>query len=205
MTAEKTASDNFGFLSQHDPLLAKPCAAEERNLTSRYLNTCILKLRQFGEALAQYVAALLGIDPTLESTQADLRVLLQRKNLVDRSLADMLHMLRHQGNATNISISQCRALERPGPSVEDQSETMNRVERLFAFADRLEERLFIGSKQVERLTPAILVKTFRGEIVPQDPNDESAAALLERIRTQSNTAQALPGTSTRGRPRKRLS
>ena len=35
--------------------------------------------------------------------------------------------------------------------------------------------------QVERLTPALLAKAFRGELVPQDPNDEPAAVLLERI------------------------
>lgn len=114
MTAGKTASDNFGFLSQHDPLLAQLCAAAERNLTARDPNTCLLKLRQFGEALAQHVAALLGIDPPLESTQADLLVLLQRKNLLDRSVADMLHLLRQQGNAANhqfdATISEGQAL-----------------------------------------------------------------------------------------------
>lgn len=104
----------------------------------------------------------------------------------------------------NISLSQCRAFELPVPSVEEQAEIVSRVEKLFAFADKLEERLFIGRKQAERLTPAILAKAFRGELVPQDPNDEPAAALLERIRTESAAAQAQPGTSTRGRPRKRL-
>jgi hypothetical protein len=35
--------------------------------------------------------------------------------------------------------------------------------------------------QVEQLTPALLTKAFRGELVPQDPNDEPASVLLERI------------------------
>lgn len=34
----------------------------------------------------------------------------------------------------------------------------------------------------DRLTQSILAKSFRGELVPQDPNDEPASALLERIR-----------------------
>jgi type I restriction enzyme S subunit len=33
-----------------------------------------------------------------------------------------------------------------------------------------------------RLRQAILPKTFEGKLVPQDPNDEPAAILLERIR-----------------------
>jgi len=34
---------------------------------------------------------------------------------------------------------------------------------------------------VDQLTQAILAKAFRGELVPQDPNDEPAAVLLEKI------------------------
>ena len=36
----------------------------------------------------------------------------------------------------------------------------------------------------ERLTPATLAKAFRGELVPQDPNDEPASALLDRLSSQ---------------------
>ena len=35
-----------------------------------------------------------------------------------------------------------------------------------------------------RLTPATLAKAFRGELVPQDPNDEPASVLFDRLRTQ---------------------
>ena len=34
-----------------------------------------------------------------------------------------------------------------------------------------------------KLEAAVLAKAFRGELVPQDPNDESASVLLKRIRT----------------------
>jgi hypothetical protein len=36
----------------------------------------------------------------------------------------------------------------------------------------------------ERITQAILAKAFRGELVPQDPNDEPALVLLERIKKE---------------------
>jgi type I restriction enzyme, S subunit len=36
------------------------------------------------------------------------------------------------------------------------------------------------------LTPALLAKAFRGELVPQDPNDEPASVLLERIKAERN-------------------
>ena len=47
-------------------------------------------------------------------------------------------------------------------------------------------------------TPATLAEAFRGEFFPQDPNDEPASALLERIRQVQNGAAG----TTRGRRRK---
>jgi len=38
-----------------------------------------------------------------------------------------------------------------------------------------------ASEQVDKLAQSLLAKAFRGELVPQDPNDEPAAKLLERI------------------------
>lgn len=81
----------------------------------------------------------------------------------------------------NISLSQCRAFSIPVPSIEEQSEIVRRVEKLFAFADHLEERLSQAQTAVQKLTPALLAKAFRGELVPQDPNDEPASELLKRL------------------------
>ena len=63
----------------------------------------------------------------------------------------------------------------PVPPIEEQCEIVRRVEKLFAFADRLEERLSQAQEAVQKLTPALLAKAFRGELVPQDPNDEPAS------------------------------
>ncbi len=60
---------------------------------------------------------------------------------------------------------------------------MRRVERLFALADRVEARLIAAQRQVDALTPSLLARAFSGKLVPQNPRDEPASALLERIRT----------------------
>ena len=75
-------------------------------------------------------------------------------------------------------------------------EIVRRVEALFAFADRTEARLTEAQRTVDRLTPAVLAKAFRGELVPQDPNDEPASALLERILAERAKAPA-PRKKTR--------
>lgn len=67
------------------------------------------------------------------------------------------------------------------PPIQEQTEIVRRVELLFAYADRLEARLRSAQTAANRLTPALLAKAFRGELVPQDPNDEPAAELLRRL------------------------
>jgi type I restriction enzyme S subunit len=69
------------------------------------------------------------------------------------------------------------------PPLPEQAEIVRRVEALFAMADRIEARLTAARAQVERLTPATLSKAFCGDLVPQDPNDEPASKLLERLQS----------------------
>jgi type I restriction enzyme S subunit len=69
---------------------------------------------------------------------------------------------------TNISLSQCRNFVFPVPSLEEQAEIVRRVEKLFAYAERLEARYTSASEHVERLTPSLLAKAFRGELVGQE-------------------------------------
>jgi type I restriction enzyme S subunit len=68
------------------------------------------------------------------------------------------------------------------PPLAEQQEIVRRVEVLFALADQIEARYAKAKTHVERLTQSILAKAFRGELVPQDPNDEPASVLLERIK-----------------------
>lgn len=76
------------------------------------------------------------------------------------------------------------------PPKAEMEEIVRRVETLFAFADRLEARLATARRQVEQLTPALLAKAFRGELVPQDPADEPASELLKRLAAQRAVAPA---------------
>jgi type I restriction enzyme S subunit len=64
----------------------------------------------------------------------------------------------------------------------EQEEIVCRVEALFSLADQIEARYAKAKAHVEKLSQSILAKAFRGELVPQDPNDEPASVLLERIK-----------------------
>lgn len=74
------------------------------------------------------------------------------------------------------------------PPSEEQTEIVRRVEQLFAFAEQLEAKVASAKSRIDHLTQSILAKAFRGELVPQDPNDEPASVLLERIQAQRAAA-----------------
>jgi type I restriction enzyme, S subunit len=76
------------------------------------------------------------------------------------------------------------------PPINEQKEIVRRVEKLFDFADRLEARYQTARAQIDKLTPALLDKAFKGELVPQDPTDEPAAALLAKIQPISAKPKA---------------
>jgi type I restriction enzyme S subunit len=73
-------------------------------------------------------------------------------------------------------------IETPVVSLAEQQEIVRRVKGLFALADQLEARLAKAQKKAYKLTPSLLARAFAGKLVPQDPNDEPAEKMLERIR-----------------------
>ncbi|HEX6748512.1 MAG TPA: restriction endonuclease subunit S [Longimicrobium sp.] len=67
------------------------------------------------------------------------------------------------------------------PPLEYQHEIVDRVEGLFSQADALEERYRWAVRWVERFPSAVMEKAFAGALGTQDPADEPAALLLNRI------------------------
>lgn len=82
------------------------------------------------------------------------------------------------------------ALPMAVPPASEQTEIVSRVEQLFAFADQLEAKVAIAKQRIDTLTQSILAKAFRGELVPQDPTDEPASVLLERIRAYTSSTRS---------------
>ena len=90
-------SANFGFLSEHDPLLVHIAAAAEQAFASDP-NTTLIKLRQLGEALAQNIAARIGVPADSQTTQKDLLYTLNRELQLDPTVCELFHAVRIQGN-----------------------------------------------------------------------------------------------------------
>lgn len=93
-----------------------------------------------------------------------------------------LNVAAYGGGKPGLSLSNVRTLVIGIPSVNEQNEIVRRVESLFALVDKIEARYTSARASVDRLTPSVLAKAFRGELVPQSPDDESADIFLRRIK-----------------------
>lgn len=83
----------------------------------------------------------------------------------------------------------------PLPPLPEQQEIIQRIETIFKSIDRIEQEYQKALKLCERLEQAALAKAFRGELVPQDPNDEPASVLLERIAAEKQQTAKPPKKS----------
>ncbi|MGF1736514.1 restriction endonuclease subunit S [Photobacterium satsumensis] len=91
----------------------------------------------------------------------------------------------------NLNQKVIKSLEVYFPPIEEQKEIVRLVYQYFAFADTIEAQVKKAQARVDNLTQSILAKAFRGELVPQDSDDEPAEKLLERIAEARKEAEAL--------------
>lgn len=82
----------------------------------------------------------------------------------------------------------------PLPTLNEQREIVRKIKALYEIAERVEARYIAAQASARRLTPLLLAKAFRGELIPQDPNDEHARVLLESIAVEQTTTVAQPRT-----------
>jgi len=100
MSADQTSKasvSNFSHLGSLDVQLARLGRLAERYFPDDP-NTALLKLRQFGEVLAQFTAARIGIYASSEEKQNDLLRRLREGGILERDILNLFHDLRRAGN-----------------------------------------------------------------------------------------------------------
>ena len=103
-------------------------------------------------------------------------------------------------NQSNINGEKLINYPLPICSIEEQHQIVLAIESRLSVCDKLEETISHSLKQAEALRQSILQQAFAGKLVPQDPQDEPAAALLARIRSDREaTAPAKKAKATKGR------
>jgi type I restriction enzyme R subunit len=165
------AGGNFGFLERYDVQLVRLGALAERYFKDDP-NTCLFKLRQFAELMAQQVAARLGSFTSPEETFAELLKRLRAERALPRAAEDLFHQLRRSGNQAahqlrNDHAGALTALKiarqlgiwfhhtfgdndfKPGPFIPPSSPTDASAE-LAADIERLREELAASQSAAER-------------------------------------------------------
>lgn len=94
----KVESPNFDFLAVHDGRMFRLGVLAERYFADDP-NTSMIKLRQFGEDMAQQVAAHLGLFESPDESQAELLRRLKLERAVPRDVIDLFHQVRIAGNS----------------------------------------------------------------------------------------------------------
>ncbi|EEW0701450.1 restriction endonuclease subunit S [Escherichia coli] len=111
-----------------------------------------------------------------------------------------IQSLKRGATKAGLSLDDIRSLAIPFPSIEEQTEIVCRVEKMFAFADRIEQRVKSALERVNKFSQTILAKAFRGELTAEwraanldlISGDNSAKALLKKIKAEHEAIKRQP-------------
>ncbi|NLE87180.1 MAG: hypothetical protein GX607_12360 [Myxococcales bacterium] len=103
---------------------------------------------------------------------------------------DALRRFGKGSTHTTIYFPEVKAFHVALPPIAEQAEIVRLVKERLTVVETLGRMLDNVTSSLETLDSAILAKAFRGELVPQDPNDEPASVLLERIAAERVTAES---------------
>jgi type I restriction enzyme S subunit len=143
------------------------------------------------------------IQKALHRVRPDSKFLMSYFLYYNLNLDAAVHRLDSYFTGTGIQHFTGKALARytlPVPPIAEQQEIVRQVNHYFDLADQLEARFEQAAALVEQLPQALLAKAFSGQLVPQDPNDEPASVLLERLATEAPA----PAKGKRGRAPKAM-
>jgi hypothetical protein len=149
-----------------------------------------LLMAMYGEGQTRGRVAVLGINAATNQALAAIQVKHGGPLIRDfllwylRSTYLELRQKAAGGVQPNLNLGIIKALQLPLPSQEEQNEAVRLIDVAFSWIDRFASETTSARRLIDHLDQSILAKAFRGELVPQDPNDEPASVLLERIKAQ---------------------
>ncbi len=108
---------------------------------------------------------------------------------------DILKKQAYGAGKPGLNLDNIRNLIIRLPPLAEQKIIMEEVDRCKSIADNIEAIVENNLKRANRLRQSILKRAFEGRLVPQDPGDEPASALLERIKAER--AKAAPKRVTK--------
>ncbi|NUQ78165.1 MAG: restriction endonuclease subunit S [Polyangiaceae bacterium] len=196
---------NAGLVTQPSAFVTQ-AALNETNLTLYPPGTLLVAM--YGEGQTRGRCAELRISATTNQALAAI-TLHSTANLLRRWL---LLFMQHNylalrrtasgGVQPNLNLSIVRAIQVPLPPLCEQTRIADRAEQALSVASAADATTNGIQVRSNRLRQSVLKWAFEGKLVDQDPNDEPASVLLDRIRAeraapQSNTSAKKPRRTSR--------
>ena len=94
------------------------------------------------------------------------------------------------GAQPNISKEKLINILFPLPPLSEQRRIVEKIEELLALVDDLETNKTDLQSYIKQAKSKVLEMAIRGELVPQNPNDEPASVLLERIKKEQKSSKS---------------
>jgi type I restriction enzyme S subunit len=93
------------------------------------------------------------------------------------------------GQQPALNRSRVEGIALPLPPIEEQRRIVAEIEQRLSVIHAMYDSIEAAQRHSAALRRSILERAFRGELVPQDPSDEPASVLLERIRAERAAAK----------------
>ena len=129
------------------------------------------------EAATNQACAALILDGFSSKIQPIVKLFLQKNY-------DDIRKLASGGVQPNLNLNMIKLTLVPVPPLQEQVQIIDILSSLISIIETIEKQHQQATEKLEKLNQSILSKAFRGELVPQDPEDEPASVLLERIRAE---------------------
>jgi len=127
------------------------------------------------------------INPRLVKITPNLKVVVPEffKYYFESSFLRGLYKLKTHGATMDVlNLGIIQELPFPICSLEEQKRMIESLEARLSEVDQLDQTIIVALQQAEALRQSILKKAFSGQLMPQDPHDEPASALLARIKAE---------------------
>ena len=104
------------------------------------------------------------------------------------TIAQLVDVASSTSGLHTLSTGKVKAVKLALPTLDEQQQLVDEANRRLSLLEAVERSVAASQRRCRQLRRSILAAAFRGELVPQDPDDEPAGLLLQQIRDQRAAA-----------------